>query len=806
MDLQRIKKQAIPHTIAIVVFIALTVVFYYPLIVGDKTLDQHDINQGIASGIELTEFRTETGEEGLWANSMFSGMPAYLINVRWTGSAILTTIEKVISFGFPSSARETFLSMLCFYVLLVVFGVRPSLAIAGAIAYGFSTFFIISIQAGHIWKVRAIAYAPLVIAGVQLLYARKYIVGTALTALALALEINSNHLQITYYLLLILVLYGIVSLYTAVKNKDLVPFVYSNLLVVVAVIIAVGANLGKIWSTYEYGKYSMRGKSELASNTDGGNGLDKEYVFRWSSGKLESFTFLVPNFYGGASGRYNGSGSELEKVLQQNNAAPDQIQQYTRGLLGYWGTQPGVAGPAYAGAIICFLFVLGILCADTKYRVWLITATVLGIVLSWGKNFPSLNYLLYDILPYYSKFRSVSMTVVISLLTMPLLGFIGLEKLFQEPKKERVKKLLLAFGITAGVSLLVAIIAYVPAIDFEMQAFLKNAVDASRKSIVRMDAFRSFFFIAATFAAIYFFLKEKLSVGIFAVVLSVLITLDIVGVDYRYINSDSYLTKRKDTFLQQTPADQVILQDKSLSYRVLNFADPFNEARTSAFHNSIGGYHGAKIGRYQDLIVHQLSGEIQEIMTSGRITPGNTRLLSMLNTKYFLVGNTAESVVENPNALGNAWFVQSLKQVNTPDEELASLSDLPVKSEAVMDVTKFKKPEFQYDSSSSITLKFYAPNKLVYESTSSVNGYAVFSEIYYPAGWKAFIDNTEVSIDRVNYILRGLQVPAGTHQIEFKFEPNAYFVGNNVSLVFSIMLLLSIIAASLYSLKSTKNA
>ncbi len=806
MDLQTIKKKALPHTIALVVFLALTVIFYYPLILGDKTLDQHDVNQGVASGMELKNFRAETGEEGLWTNSMFGGMPAYLINIHWSGSTILNTIEKVISFGFPSSARETFLSMLCFYVLLVVFGVRPSLAIAGAVAYGFSTFFIISIQAGHIWKVRAIAYAPLVIAGVQLLYTRKYIIGTALTALALALEINSNHLQISYYLFLILVLYGLVSLYTAIKRKELVPFVYSNLLVVAAVIIAIGANLGKIWSTYEYGKYSTRGKSELTSNTEGVNGLDRDYVFSWSSGKSESFTFLVPNFYGGASGQYSGSGSELEKVLQQNNAAPDQIQQYTRGLLGYWGPQPFVAGPAYAGAIICFLFVLGILCAEPKLKIWLITATVLGIVLSWGKNFPSLNYFLYDVLPLYNKFRAVSMTVVISMLTMPLLGFIGLEQLLQGEKKEMTKKLLIAFGITAGLVLLIAIIAYVPPIDFEMQAIIKNAVDASRKSIIRMDAFRSIFFLSATFGAIYFFSKQKLNAGIFATILSLLVVLDIMGVDYRYLNSDSYISKRKSTFLQEQPADKVILNDNSLSYRVCDFQDPFNNARASAFHSSIGGYHGAKLGRYSDFITQQLSGEIQEIMSSGRITPGNTRLLSMLNAKYFLVGPTAESVVQNPNALGNAWFVESVKEVNTPDEELASLSELPVKTEAVLDVSKFSTPSFQYDSSSSIALKSYAPNKLVYESSSSVNGYAVFSEIYYPKGWKASIDNKEVSIDRVNYILRGLAIPAGTHQIEFKFEPQAYFVGNKVTLAFNILLLLIIAAAIVETVRKNKHA
>ncbi|MBX2969577.1 MAG: YfhO family protein [Cyclobacteriaceae bacterium] len=797
MNFATVKQKALPHLLAILIFILLTVIFYSPLFFEGKILNQNDVNQGIASGSELAAFRQKTGEEGLWTNSMFSGMPAYLINLRWSGSEPLTIIEKVISLGFPNSAKETFLSLVCFYILLIVFGVRPSIAIAGAIAYAFSTYFIVSIEAGHLWKMRAIAYAPLVLAGVHLAYTKKFLWGFALTALALALEINSNHIQITYYLGLMLVIYGIVQLIFAVREKEVKSFFIASAFLVGAVVLAIGANLGKLWSTYEYGKYSIRGKSELTSNTQSSGGLDRDYAFEWSSGVAESLTFLVPNFYGGASGNYTGQNSDLEIAMRQNSVPEAQIAQYTRGLLGYWGPQPFTSGPVYAGALVVFFFVLGILYADKRYTTWLIAATVLSIVLSWGKHFHSLNYFLFDYLPMYNKFRAVSMAVVIALMAMPLLGCLGLEKLLQEKwDKKSQKNLLIALGTTGGLALLIAIIAYVPALDLgDIPQWVKNAVDSSRKSIIRKDAFRTIFFLLTAGAVVFFYLRKSIGTVVFSGLLILLMVVDIMGVDYRYVHEENYIKKKRNNFFAETPADQLIKQDKTAPFRVLNLQNPFNEARTSAFHHSIGGYHGAKMRRYQDLITHHLQHEMNDIMQAGNVTASNANVLNMLNTRYLLAGQTADGVIRNPHQNGNVWFVQDVIVVNNPDEEIQLLDSINTKTQAVIDVSKFSKPEFTYDSSATITLKEYAPNKLVYETTTATDGYAVFSEIYYPEGWIAKIDNNEVPIDRVNYVLRGLKVPSGNHTIEFSFKPILYSIGNKFMLGSNLLILLLVVIA-----------
>ncbi|MBX2965967.1 MAG: YfhO family protein [Cyclobacteriaceae bacterium] len=794
MNFATIKQKTLPHLLAIIIFVLLTVIFYFPIFFDGKILNQNDVNQGIASGSELADFRAKTGEEGLWTNSMFSGMPGYLISVRWSGAQALTVIEKVISLGFPNSAKETFLSLLCFYILLSVFGVRPSVAIAGAIAYAFSTYFIVSIEAGHLWKMRAIAYAPLVLAGVHLAYTKKFLWGFTITALALALEINSNHIQITYYLGLMLVIYALVQFIFALREKELKSFLIASALISGATLLAVGANLGKLWSTYEYGKYSIRGKSELSSNTQSSGGLDRDYAFEWSSGVSESFTLLVPNFYGGASGNYSSKNSDLEIALRQNSVPETQIAQYTRGLLGYWGPQPFTSGPVYGGAVVVFLFVLGILYADKRYASWLIAATLLSIILSWGKNFAAINYFLFDYLPMYNKLRAVSMAVVIALIAMPLLGCLGLEKLLQEKWDKRSQRnLFIALGVTGGLALLIAIIAYIPALDLgEVPQWLKNAVDSSRKSIIRKDAFRTIFFIGAAWAVIFFYLRKSIGSLVFSGLFILLMVIDIIGVDYRYVQEENYIKKKRNNFFAETPADQVIKQDKNTPFRVLNLQNPFNEARTSAFHHSVGGYHGAKMRRYQDLIMHHLQHEMNDIMQAGNITATNTNVLNMLNTRYLLAGLTADAVIRNPHHNGNAWFVQEVITANNPDEEIQLLESINTKTEAVIDISKFSKPEFAYDSSATITLTAYAPNKLVYEATTATDGYAVFSEIYYPEGWSAKIDNQEVAIDRVNYVLRGLNIPSGKHTIEFTFKPDSYFTGNKVMLVSNILLLIAL--------------
>jgi hypothetical protein len=393
----------------------------------------------------------------------------------------------------------------------------------------------------------------------------------------------------------------------------------------------------------------------------------------------------------------------------------------------------------------------------------------------------------------YNKFRAVSMAVVIALLAMPLLGCLGLEKLLQEKwEKKSQKNLFIALGVTGGLALLIAIIAYIPALDLgDVPQWVKNAVDSSRKSIIRKDAFRTIFFVLAAGAVVFFYLRKSIGTVVFSGLLILLMAIDMMGVDYRYVQEENYIKKRRNNFFTETPADQLIKQDKSTPFRVLNLQNPFNEARTSAFHHSIGGYHGAKMRRYQDLITHHLQPEMNDIMQAGNITASNANVLNMLNTRYLLAGQTADAVIRNPHHNGNAWFVQEVLTANNPDEEIQLLDSINTKTQAVIDVSKFSKPEFTYDSSATITLKEYAPNKLVYEATTATDCYAVFSEIYYPEGWKAFIDGQEASIDRVNYVLRAIKIPTGSHAIEFRFQPKSYFTGNTVMLIANILLLIS---------------
>jgi len=796
MNKLNFQKQILPHLFAVIVFFLVTFIFYYPLILENKILIQNDINQGVAAGSEAIEFRKKTGQEALWTNSMFSGMPAYLINVRWTGSAVLDSIQEIFTLYLPSSMRENFLAFIGFYILLLVFGIRPYMAIAGALAFGLSTFFVVSVEAGHIWKVRAIAYMPMILAGVHAAFSGRIVLGFFLTAFSLGLQINSNHPQISYYLLLLLIIYAAVHFVWSVKEKELSAFFKTAAVLAMAAIIAIGMNLGKLWATLEYGKYSIRGKSELTTPTgESSGGLDRDYAFRWSSGKYESFTMLVPHLYGGASGVYVGKNSHLEEVLSRNNVPRDQIRQYEGGLLGYWGSQPGTAGPVYLGAVMCFLFVLAFFFLERKHVYWLTIATVFSILLSWGNNLEWFNYFIFDHLPGYNKFRSVTMAIIIALVTMPLMGMLGLERFLASTwNKETQKKLLIALGITAGLALLLGLLTQPPALEGDQwPGWLKEAVADDRKNIIMSDAFRSILFIGLTFLILLFYKRAKINFAMLTALLVLLTALDLGSVDKRYLNADKFDRKSKNQFLAKTEADERILQDPDIHYRVFNLQGPFAEARTSAFHKSIGGYHGAKIRRYQDLIERQLEPEQRKILADKEITRENTQILSMLNTKYILAGTQRNAVIANPFADGNAWFVKDIVRVNSPDEEIEQLGSIDPSNTAVLDVSKFEVPVFRYDSSSSITLSAYRPNYLKYESRSGETGLAVFSEIYYPEGWQARIDGNEAEILRANYVLRALIVPAGDHTIEFEFAPKSYNTGNLLSQIFTWIFLLSLI-------------
>lgn len=806
MDKSSFFSKALPHVIAVIIFLAISIFMYRPILFEGKIMDQNDINQGKGAAKELVDYRESTGEQALWTNSMFGGMPTYLTGLQWSGAMTLNTIQKVMLLGLPRPVGENFLAFLTFYIMLLVFGIRPYLALSGAICFGLSTFFVISIQAGHMWKIRAIAYMPIVIAGIKLIFDRKLLAGFILTTLSLALEINANHPQITYYLFLLLLFYGLSELILALRSKQSQEFLKLFGIMSVAAILALGCNFGKLWATYEYGQYSIRGASELTQTTgESKEGLERDYVFRWSNGKWETMMLFVPHVYGGASGVYGGDNSEVRELLRKNNVPANEINQIERVYLGYWGELPGTAGPAYAGAVVVFLFILSLFVLDARYKYWMTAVVVFSIILSWGSNFPSFNNLMYDLFPAYNKFRAVTMVIVLALLLMPLMGMLGLEKFIQQGwDKENKKQLFIASGITIGLALLILIITNPPYVE-GIQKSIADAIENDRNSIIKKDVFRTILYVFLAFGGIYLLMNKKISQQVFYFLISLIVLLDLGLVDSRYLNDSVYRAPQESNFLEETPADSKILEDKSLGYRVLNLQDPFNEARTSYFHHSLGGYHGAKIRRYQDLISNHLVPEMQQIIKDQKLTKSNTNVISMLNAKYILAGFQANAVIPNPSTNGSAWFVSDIKKVESPDEELGLLNKVDLTQTAVVDESKFRIEKSIFnDTDGEIDLVDYTPNKLTYKASVTEEAFAVFSEIYYPKGWKAYIDGEEVEILRANYILRALQVPPGEHSITFLFEPKVYFIGNKVMLVSSLILLL-LIGLGLYLVWKTNS-
>ena len=807
MKKANIFKKLTPHIAAAIVFYILNMVMYWPLIIENKVLNQNDVIQGKSANQEINEYREQTVEEALWTNSMFSGMPAYLINVQWSGEIlkyIPRTIEKII----PTPASHTFIAMLSFYILLLVFKVNPYLAIGGGLAYGLNSFFLISVEAGHIWKVAAISWMPAVLAGIILAFRKQYLWAFILTALTMALEIRSNHLQITYYLLLVVLVFGLFQLIGAIKNKTLPDFAKAIGVLGLAVLLGLGANLGKVWTAYEYGQYSIRGKAELSTNTESSGGLDRSYAFAWSNGILEPFTFLVPNFYGGASQEEISMDSELAKGLQARGAGSGQIRSYVKNVPTYWGDQPFTSGPYYMGAVVIFLFILGIIFVKGPIKWWLISASALGIMLSWGDNFQTLNYLMFDYFPGYNKFRAVSMTVAIPFLCMPLLGFLGIKELTSANWSAVKKQFLIGLGIAAGLCLFLVVASFMMrfrgAVDAQLgdQAWLVDLIRDQRAAMFRTDAFRSFFLIIAAGGILYFWkenkIKESLAIGLVVTVL----VLDLTLISKRYLNNENFSSETRGELIAKSEADKRILQDDS-HYRVLNLNNPFNEARTSYYHSSIGGYHGAKMRRYQDLIENHLQNEMSQMvekLRSGSTNLSDFGVLNMLNTKYIKFGDQAGQVISNSDANGNAWFVQSATIVTNADEEIETLGSLNTKNVAVVNNQRFDLSSNQF-STGKIELITYKPNELVYNSNNDSDGLAVFSEIYYPKGWKVFIDGTEAEIIQANYVLRALEIPAGAHEIKFVFKPDAYFIGNKIMMGSSILIIVLLVGVIAYKVR-----
>lgn len=680
------------------------------------------------------------------------------------------------------------------------FRIRPYVSMIGAIVFGLSSFMLIGIAAGHNARIGAIAYMPLVIGGIHLTLTGKRWLGLGITTAALALHLRVNHLQITYYLLLTVIIYGLIMLISNIRNGTLKPYLINLSLLGVAALIALSSFFGELWATYEYSKYSMRGPSELTSENEssGSKGLEKSYAFQYSNGIIEPLTLFVPNILGGSSSNYliSDPESNVYRALQRSGDQ-DTANQLARFTSSYYGAQ-SVAAPYYAGAVALLLLIIGILFVERKLKIWLIAVFLLAIALSWGSNFTTFNYFMFDNFPGYNKFRSVTFTIILAILSISLLGSLGLNKLISLGlTRDTRKKIFIALGISGGFCLFLVLFAGMFTLqgpyDSQLPLWFTEALEKDRASILRADALRSFLFILVGFAIIWFLLQKKISYGIGALLLVLVVVIDLWSVGQRYLNKDNFQRNPNRSFFAETDADKFINTDKSLSYRVYNLSSPFNEARTSYYHKSIGGYHGAKLRRYQDLYDNVLIPQTQQMIE--KIRSGDNDLadlgaINMLNTKYLLAGNSRNAVLTNEYAYGNAWFVKQILNVNSPNEELNSLLNTDLLSTAIVDQSKFKATADDTDTTSTIRLVSYTPNKLVYEASNQSTNLAVFSEIYYPKGWKASIDGSKVDIIRVNYVLRGLEIPGGNHTIEFYFEPQAYFIGNKVTLLGNILVLL----------------
>lgn len=819
MEIKNKVQSALPHIIAIIIFIVISFLYFYPVLEG-KVLRANDAMVSVISSREITDYRETTGKEALWTNTMFSGMPAFLISTKYPGNLFKKLDLALRVFKMPVSA--IFISMLGFYLMLLIFGVEPWLAIVGSLAYGLSSFFFQIIAAGHNTQAIALAYMAPVIGGVYYSYRCNVIVGALLTAVFLTLEITANHLQITYYTMICILIFIITEFIFSIREKQIMKFIKTSLILIIPVILAVGINFGSLYTTYEYGKYSMRGRSELSvDDKNQTTGLDRDYITQWSYGIGETMNLLIPNFKGGSTAPFDRD-SETVRVLRQNNAAAAAGQ-----VMKYWGPQMSTEGPHYLGAVTIFLFILGLILIKSREKWWLLIATILAILLSWGKHFMPFTNLFIDYFPGYNKFRAVTMILVIAQFCVPLLGILAIKDILSDkiPDKKLINGLKLATIITGGIVLLVLLFPGIAGSflnDYENVYYpdwLKSAIITDRISLLKTDAFRSLALILLASAAIFGFIYKKLKKQYFLIIIGALIVMDLWVADKRYLNSDRF---EKPASIQKllTPsiADKAIMEDPSYK-RVLNLtASTFNDnSPTSYFHFSVGGYHGAKLRRYQDLIdstlyrecsliasaLFEKSASLEELTTILSVT----KTLNMLNAKY-IIYNPDAPPLENPNALGNAWFVEKPVIVKDANEEITTFMNINPKNEAVVNQgfnQQIGNSLYPVAEGENIWLTSYQPNELIYKSSSQSDKLAVFSEIYYPAGWKCFIDGNESEYFRANYVLRGMIVPAGEHEIKFSFEPDSYYTGNKVSLASSILLILLLAGSVVWKLKNNES-
>jgi Bacterial membrane protein YfhO len=800
-------KKILPHALIIIGFVAASLFYFNPVLKG-KQIFQSDIIQYTGMAKQQNDFRAKTGTETYWTNSAFGGMPTYLLGAKYPHNYI-KKLDLSLRF-LPRPADYLFLYFIGFYILLLILKVDYKLAALGALAFGFSTYLIIILGVGHNSKAHAIAYMPLVLSGILLTFKRKYIAGFLLTTIAMALEIVANHFQMTYYLMLLVIVLGIAYLIDAYKKKEMPHFFKSVVVLLVAVVLSIGLNATNILATKEYVKESTRGKSELTINPDGSpkavtSGLDKDYITEYSYGILESFNLFIPRFMGGGSYENIGKDSKTYDAFISLGATPIQAINETKHAPTYWGKQPIVEAPAYVGAVILFLFVLGLFLVKGRLKWWLVGGTIMALLLSYGKNVGFLTDFFIDYFPLYNKFRAVSSIQVILELCIPILGIFGLMKLFNDSETEENKLSALKYTtlITAGLSLIFLVFAgsfdFVGIRDGQyIQAYGQNFIDAikdDRKAIFTADTLRTLILVLLSAGLIWMYLKKKLTQNLVIVAFAVLIVFDLVAVDRRYVNNDDFVSAiQVQKPYQATAADLEIQKDTS-HFKVLDLSiNPFNSGRTAYFHNAFGGYHAAKPRRIQDLMSYQ-------------VEKNNMSVLNMLNVKYIIqtTKDGQPQVFNNPEANGNAWFIKHLKVVENANVAIKALDSLNTKSTAIVESVwiydEKNDQHFQVDSLASISLVDYKPNYLKYTSYNSNDGFVVFSENYYGQGWQAYIDGVETAHIRVDYVLRGMEIPAGNHTIEFKFEPQVIKTGSGIALGSTIILVLLIIGGLFYEFK-----
>ena len=797
IDRKQIWTKTWPHLVAIVTFVLLVMVYFAPQVFENKQLPQGDMISARGMGHDAREYHEQTGEWSHWSNSMFGGMP-YNVTSGVDSKSIFRPISTLMKVSFHGETTAVlWLLLIGFYIFMLAVGSGPWLGIVGAIAFAFGSYNLIIIGAGHVTKGWVLATVPAVIGGCMLCYQKKYIVGFIVTLLATGLNVYWNHQQISYYTLLMLIPLAITYLVYAIREKKQKHFWTASAALVVAAIMAIAPAMDKLLPTWDYSKETMRGGAVLKGTEDseaGKSGLNREYAFQWSYGKAETMTLLIPNFYGGSSNYALGEDSETYKTVKKY-AGSSQAKQIAKSLPTYWGDQPFTSGPVYAGAIICFLFVLGLLAVKGPERWWLLAAVIIGILLSWGRNLPSLNNWLFDHLPLYNKFRTPSMSLVMTTTAMAMLGMLALRALLK--KEVELKHIYIATGITGGLCLLIALFpglagGFTSKMDAQLPEWLSECLIEDRRAMLTSDAWRSLCFILFAAAGAFAYLKiEKMRSGIVIALMGVLILADLWTVDKRFLNDDHFVPKKRN-LVTMTEADKQILADKDPNYRVLNLTtSTFNDAQTSYFHKSVGGYSPAKLRRYQDIIDYYFAGNI------------NMNVLNMLNTRYVI---TQQGVQYNPEAFGNAWFVQDIEWVNNPNEEIAAIGNIDLLQKAVIDTcwrTKVSEG-LTMTQPASIRLTNYAnPGNLFYESESTEDGLAVFSEVYYKT-WKAFIDGKEVPVLRANYILRAIEVPAGKHIIEFRCEDDLLLDTQIVSTIASCLVVLVIILLLVFRRKIEK--